>query len=126
MRRSILPWVGKDLLDFLAERKVIFALTNQEWMPKPKDLWEKHGPALLTGPASYIRLLGERKRIDAITKTWDKLVIDRTAETKDVIAVIRQLLEKTTVATLINNHFGGYAVASIELLEKLWAEPTSG
>jgi uncharacterized protein YecE (DUF72 family) len=116
------PWIGKDLLDFLTERKVIFALTDYEWMPKPKSLWEKYGPALLTGPAAYIRLLGERKRIDAMTKTWDKLVIDRTEQTREVIGVIRQLLERTAVATLINNHWGGYAVASIELLEKLWGE----
>src|SRR6185295_3887163 len=81
-------WIGKDFLDCLAEGKAILALTDQEWMPKPKALWEKHGTALLTGPASYIRLLGERKRIDALTKTWDKLVIDRAPETKDVITVI--------------------------------------
>ena len=114
------PWVGKDLLDFLAERKAIFAITAQEWMPKPKDLWEKHGAALLTGPSAYVRLLGERKKIEAMTKTWDKLVIDRTAETRDVIEVVRRLLEAKPVSVFVNNHFAGYAVASIELFESLW------
>ena len=113
-------WVGKDLLGHLAERKVIFTITEQEWMPHPKDLWAKFGRDLITGPAAYIRLLGERKRIEAITKTWEKLVIDRTQETRDVIEVIRAIVAETVVNTLINNHFGGYAVASIELLEKLW------
>jgi uncharacterized protein YecE (DUF72 family) len=116
-------WVGKDLFGMLAGHKTIFALTEQEWMPKPKDLWEKFGTSLLTGPAAYIRLLGERKRIEAITTTWEKLVIDRTQETRDIIEVIRRLVETTVVNTLINNHFGGYSIASIELLERLWGEP---
>jgi uncharacterized protein YecE (DUF72 family) len=115
-------WVGKDLLSFLAERKAIFAITDQEWMPRPKELWAKYGRDLITGPEAYIRLLGERKRIEAITKTWEKLVIDRTEETRNVIGVIREIVGSTVVNTLTNNHFGGYAVASIELLERLWAD----
>jgi uncharacterized protein YecE (DUF72 family) len=113
-------WVGRDLLSFLAERKAIFAITDQEWMPRPKELWAKYGRDLITGPAAYFRLLGERKRIETITKTWEKLVIDRTQESRDVIAVIRQILDGTVVSVMVNNHFGGYAVASIELLERLW------
>jgi len=119
------PWVGEDLLGFLRERKMIFALCDQEWMPKPRELWKKHWTRLLTGPSAYIRLLGERKRIDALTTTWEKLVIDRTPETREIIAIIREILEapEMRVDTLVNNHFGGYAVASIELLERLWQEP---
>ncbi|HXX94634.1 MAG TPA: DUF72 domain-containing protein, partial [Planctomycetota bacterium] len=78
-------WVGNDLLDFLRGHRAIFALTDQEWMPKPRSLWEKHGAGVLTGPGAYLRLLGERKRIEALTETWDKLVIDRTPETRDLI-----------------------------------------
>lgn len=119
-------WVGKDLLAHLSERKAIFALTEQEWMPKVRDLWEKHGRDLLTGPAAYVRLLGERKRIEAITKTWEKLVIDRTEETRSAVEVLRSIAGSTVVNILINNHWGGYAIASIELLEKLWNESPSG
>lgn len=118
-------WVGKDLLSFLSERKVIYAITEQEWMPKPKELWEKYGRDLITGPAAYVRLLGERKRIDAMTKTWEKLVIDRTDETRSVVEVLRVIVGSVVVNVLINNHWGGYAIASIELLEKLWGEPAA-
>jgi hypothetical protein len=105
----------------LAERKAIFTITEQEWMPKPSQLWEKYGPELLTGPAAYVRLLGERKRIEALTKTREKLVIDRTEETRRVVEVLRVIVGNV-VNVLINNHWGGYAIASIELLEKLWNE----
>ncbi len=116
-------WVGKDLLVSLKERNAIFAVTDQEWMPRPGELWEKYGPELLTGPAAYLRMLGERKRIEAITTSWEKLVIDRTQETRDAIAVIRSILATTRpVVVMVNNHYAGYAVASIELFESLWIE----
>lgn len=116
-------WVGKDLLDFLRERQLVFAVTAQEWMPSPRELWKKHGEGIVTGPAAYFRFLGERKRIEAMTKSWDKLVIDREAETRDAVAVIRELLRKEVpVWALYNNHFAGYAVGSAELFERVWGE----
>jgi uncharacterized protein YecE (DUF72 family) len=118
-------WIGKDLLAQLAERKAIFTITEQEWMPKPAQLWEKYGPELLTGPAAYVRLLGERKRIESITKTWEKLVIDRAEETRRVVELLRVIVGNLVVNVLVNNHWGGYAIASIELLEKLWNESPS-
>jgi len=119
-------WIGKELLGLLRNHSAIFAITAQEWMPSPRELWDKYGAEILTGPAAYVRLLGERKRIESITKTWEKLVLDRTEETRGLISVIRKILESTVVNVMVNNHFGGYAVASIELLERLWDEtPTS-
>jgi uncharacterized protein YecE (DUF72 family) len=119
-------WVGRDLFSFLAERKAIFALTDQEWMPRPRDLWATFGKDLLTGPEAYLRLLGERKRIESITKTWDALVIDRTPESRDVVEVLREIVKTLPASLFVNNHFGGYAVASIDLLERLWTEDESG
>lgn len=120
-------WVGKDLLGLLKERSAILAITAQEWMPTPKELWDKYGKDLLTGPAAYVRLLGERKRIEAITTKWEKLVIDRTEETRSLIEVLRILVGNTVVHVMVNNHWGGYAIASIEMIEKLWDEkPAAG
>lgn len=116
-------WVGKDLFDGLRARKLIFAMTSQEWMPAPKEIWRKHGMEAVTGASAYLRLLGERQRIEKLTTSWDRLVIDRSGETRDAIEVIREVIAQGTgVEALFNNHFGGYAVASIELFERLWRE----
>jgi hypothetical protein len=32
----------------------------------------------VTADFTYIRWLGDRKRIEAVTQTWDKVVVDRT------------------------------------------------
>ncbi len=114
-------WLGKELLDFLHGRKLILALTDQEWMPRIRDLWEKHSMKLVTGPKVYIRWLGERKRIDAMTETWEKLVIDRTPETREWIPIVRAFLaQDLDVSVFVNNHFAGHAPASIELLAREW------
>jgi hypothetical protein len=39
--------------------------------------------------------------------------------------VLRVIVGNLVVNVLINNHWGGYAIASIELLEKLWNESPS-
>ena len=115
------PWIGGELLEFLKTKNLILALTEQEWMPKIGELWKKYGEGLVTGKDVYIRFLGERKRIDALTQTWDKLVIDRTEETKNWIPVTKALLRQgREVWGYFNNHFGGYAPGSIALFRKLW------
>jgi uncharacterized protein YecE (DUF72 family) len=115
-------WIGDDLLGLLRAHQVAFALTDQEWMPRPAALWKQWGPKLLTGDVAYVRFLGQRKRIDALTGTWDKIVIDRTPELRESIAVFREFLaQKVPVWAYFNNHYAGHAPASIELLKELWA-----
>jgi uncharacterized protein YecE (DUF72 family) len=117
------PWVGKDLLAFLRERRALFAITDQEWMPRPRELWEKHRDDLLGGEAAYIRFLGERKRIEAITKTWEKTVIDRSAQMCEVLPIVAGFLERDIpVWAYFNNHYSGHAPASVELFRRLWEE----
>jgi len=114
-------WIGKDLLDFLRERRLILALQDQQWMPRPAQLWEKWVEALKTGKDLYIRMLGERDRIDALTKTWDKIVIDRSAQTAEWIPILERFLsQEQDVSMYFNNHFEGHAPESIEKLKRTW------
>lgn len=112
-------WISDDLLGLLREHKVNFALTEQEWMPKPAALWRQWGAKLLTGGAAYVRFLGERKRIDALTETWDKIVIDRGPEMKETVRVLQDFLDQgIPVWAYFNNHYAGHAPASVEILKK--------
>lgn len=112
-------WIGDDLLGLLREYRVNFALTEQEWMPKPAALWKQWGAKLLTGGAAYVRFLGERKRIDALTETWDRIVIDRGPEMRETMAVLREFLDQgIPVWAYFNNHYAGHAPASVEILKK--------
>ena len=58
-------------------------------MPAPIVLAEHQ--EVVTGPFAYIRLLGVREEVDALTKTLDRIVIDRTEQLKADAEAIRLL-----------------------------------
>ena len=60
-----------------------------------------------------------RKRIDAMTETWDKIVIDRGSEMRETIPVLQDFLDQgIPVWAYFNNHYAGHAPASVEILKK--------
>jgi hypothetical protein len=71
-------WLSEELYSVLRKHGVELALVDHAWMPRPRKLFETGDP--VTAGFNYIRWLGDRKAIEEITKVWNKLVIDRTAE----------------------------------------------
>lgn len=115
-------WVGDELLAFLKEQGFVFALTEVDRMPPPAELWERFGMKLVTGPAAYARIFGERRKIETMTRTFDRLLLDRTAETKVWIGIFREIESKgVPVWAYFSNYFAGYAPGSVELFRKLSA-----
>jgi len=106
-------WVDPRLLDALRRRNVGFVLTDQSRMLRP---WE-YPPDLdfLTSDFTYIRLLGDRKAIEAVTQTWNKVVMDREEELRlwvKLIDAIRRRLRHLFLYA--NNHYQGYSPATVE------------
>jgi uncharacterized protein YecE (DUF72 family) len=130
-------WITKELLDFLRAHNLIFALQDQQWMGRPGELWDKWGMELKTGDSIYIRMLGERERIEKIlaerkaeeekggrqmTPEWSRIVIDRTEETREWLPMVRKFLAHSVeVDIYYNNHYAGHGPASIELFLRLFA-----
>ena len=108
-------WVGAALLDCLRSHKTTFALGDQAWMPAPWAVMQKHDVA--TGPFGYVRLLGDRAEVDALTKTLDHIVIDRVDQIEADARAIKQLSGRVPVVTFVNNHFAGYGPATVEALK---------
>ena len=54
----------------------------------------KDGLDLLTADFVYVRWLGGREGIEALTTTWDKTVIDRTDDLKSCAVLFRQFLPR--------------------------------
>lgn len=65
-------------VDALREHCVALALADQSFMPRPKEQFARLDP--ITADVAYVRWLGDRKGIEAKTKTWNKVIVDRTAE----------------------------------------------
>jgi hypothetical protein len=47
---------------------------------------------LATTDWTYVRWLGDRKGIEAETKTWDKTIIDRKSDLKNWVDVLREMI----------------------------------
>ena len=71
-------WLDAEFADLLRQRQIALALPDLPYMPRPEVLAQKFDP--LTADWTYIRWLGDRKGIELQTVTWDKIIVDRTAE----------------------------------------------
>ena len=116
-RRLLTP----RLYDLLARHNVALALIDHPWMPRGAEMLRD--PRVLTADFAYIRWLGDRKAIETVTATWDRLVVDRDADLRAWIPAVRSLLAGgRPVFGYFNNHYAGYAIGSIEHFRKLWDE----
>ena len=68
-----------------------------------------------------MRWIGDRKGIEEKTKTWDKIIVDRTADLGEWIEVLKKVHErKIQILAFANNHYAGYGPGIIEEFRKLW------
>ncbi len=112
-------WVTSALGDCLRRHNAVWALPDQVWMPSPISVVERLDA--VTGPFAYVRLLGDREAVDALTKTLDHTVIDRGPELAADARAIRVLSQRVPVLAFVNNHFAGYAPESVRQLRTLIA-----
>jgi len=111
-------WIAEPLIETLGEYRITLALIDHPWMSRPDELFAKEG--ILTGPSAYIRWLGDRHGIEKITTTWDETVIDRRSDLERWAPHIKELLDRRfPIFGYVNNHYAGYAPATVELLEDL-------
>ncbi len=81
---------------------------------------------LVTADFAYVRWIGDRKGrkgIEKQTTTWDKTIIDRTSDMKNLVEVFRSLVSNTKVLKIFafsNNHYAGHGPATAKLFWNLW------
>jgi uncharacterized protein YecE (DUF72 family) len=104
-------WIAAPLLELLRRNGAALVLCDLPYVPHGDELArELGGPeALLTADYAYIRLIGDRKAVEAHTKTFDRVVVDRTDRLERWAALIAGLLERVPqVYAFANNHFAGH------------------
>lgn len=131
-------WLVPALLNLLRQHQVALALIDHPWMPRPHEFFPdiqtpeqraarsktKRQPSpldVVTAGFTYIRLLGDRYKIEEQTKTWDKVIVDRRRELQEWTQVCQKLkIRGIDVLVYINNHYSGFAPANArELAEAL-------
>jgi uncharacterized protein YecE (DUF72 family) len=112
-------WINERFLDVLRKRNVALALIDHPWMTPVDQLMKKVDP--ITADFTYIRWLGDRKRIEEKTQRWNQVIVNRQREMETWVPAIDQLLERRIrVYGYFNNHYAGFAPASIALFLEVW------
>ncbi len=114
-------WLDARFADVLREHNVGLALTDTSFMPRPWELKEKFD--LVTADFLYIRWLGDRKRIEKQTTTWDKVIVDRESDLKKWVDILKEMVNERKIRKLFayaNNHYEGFGPATVKRFMGLW------
>jgi uncharacterized protein YecE (DUF72 family) len=112
-------WLSERFLDVLRKRKVALALIDHPWMTPAEQLMKRLDP--LTADFTYIRWLGDRKGIEEQTQHWNQVIINREREMETWVPAIDKLLaRRLRVYGYFNNHYAGFAPASVALFLDVW------
>ena len=110
-------WLDAEFASLLRDQKIALVLQDRAFMPSPAEL--EFDP--ITADWTYIRWLGDRKGIEQQTTTWDKTVVDRTAELSIWVDYCYQIKNRgVMVYAYANNHYAGFAPATVALFWELW------
>ena len=106
------------LANLLRQRNVSFVLVDLAYMPHPERI-ARHLD-LVTADFAYARLIGDRKLVDARTKTFDQVVVDQTQRLRRWSSLLQDIRERVP-ETLVyaNNHYAGHGPATIRQLAAL-------
>jgi uncharacterized protein YecE (DUF72 family) len=64
---------------------------------------------------------GNRSEIEAVTQSWDKVVVNRTEELSSWVDFCYQTRQRgVTVYAYANNHFQGHGPATVAKFIELW------
>ncbi len=114
-------WLDQKLADLLRQHRVALVLQDQEWMPRPDQLKFDY----VTTDFAYVRLLGDRKRIERQTNVWDKVIVDRSAELQSWVSFCQQTVRRgIPTYVYVNNHYSGHAPATVAKFLELWDSKT--
>jgi len=114
-------WLDAELLDTLRRHETALVLVDLMYMPHPADLATTLDP--ITTDFVYARLIGDRKAVEAKTKTFDKIVVDqgrRLSRWAELLVAVQERVTRTYVYA--NNHYAGHGPATVRQLETLLGE----
>jgi len=111
-------WLDEPFAETLRRHGAAMVLQDQSWMPRPKSVFEKIDP--ITADFTYIRWLGDRKGIEERTESWDKVIVDRSAELAEWVEIVRKVHKRRIqIFAYANNHYAGHAPATVEMFREL-------
>jgi uncharacterized protein YecE (DUF72 family) len=111
-------WLVPDFLSLCTRHRAAAVLVDQAWMPHPDELGALDP---VTTDFGYVRLLGDRGEIEALTTRWDREVIDRGERLQRWANYLARLASRgLPLLVYVNNHYAGHAPTTVERLVELY------
>jgi uncharacterized protein YecE (DUF72 family) len=118
-------WLKADLCEILHSHRAALVMTDLSYMPHPADVAKQID--VVTTDFLYGRLIGDRKAIDAVTTTFDRVVLDQTPRLGRWADLLGKLLPGVNAAFLYaNNHYAGHAPDTIRELAAMIERGAAG
>ena len=125
-------WFGPDLLDLLRSHGVALALTDltltrgdggKYGPPTGPELLDRLGEEIWTADFLFVRWLGDRVGIEALTETWERVVQARNEELGRWSELLAGAAARgRDVHAYANNHYEGFAPETIRKVRALLAD----
>jgi len=116
-------WLDARFADVLREHETALALTDTSFVPRPWEMNNKFD--MITADFAYVRWLGDRKKIEEQTTTWDKTIVDRSGDLKNWVDFLKEMVLNKKIRKLFafaNNHYAGHGPATVKLFWQLWSQ----
>ena len=108
-------WFTPALTSLLRSHQAAFCLSDLSYLPHPAEVIERLDVG--TADFSYVRLIGDRKQIDGLTKVFDREVLDQSPRIERLASALQSLGDGVReVWAFANNHYAGHGPASIDRL----------
>lgn len=112
-------WLTPDYAHLCRQHGATMVLADQGWLPHADELEDKFD--VVTSDSMYVRLIGDRKEIEAITQSWDVEVIDRRERLQRwANFLVRTVRRGVPTVVYVNNHYAGHAPTTVRRLEELF------
>lgn len=105
-------WLVPELTDVLRRHNVALVLVDIGYMPHPADIARQLD--VVTADFSYARLIGDRKAIEAITTTFDRIVIDQGSRLEGWTRLLTDFEARVPLTFVyVNNHYAGHGPTTV-------------
>ncbi len=105
-------WITGTLIDLLKAHNAALVWADIPYMPFPDTMARTVNP--VTADFLYIRLIGDRKAVEEKTRSFNRIVLDKTDSLARWVKIIREYRsEVEDIFLYANNHYAGHGPATV-------------
>lgn len=112
-------WIDEEFAALCHRHRAAPVLVDRAGIPHGREVAQRLDPA--TAGFAYVRLLGDRARIERITTHWTREVLDHRGRLERWAELLAELDERRIPTWVFsNNHYAGHAPTTVRRLQRFF------